>query len=44
MVFFWLTNWWKIDVGSMVSYFCLSVASFIAFLFVSVCGTHEILK
>ena len=27
-----LANQWKSDVGSMVSCFCLSVASFVAFL------------
>ena len=30
----------EIDVDSMVYYCCLSVASFVVFLCISVCGTH----
>ena len=30
----------EIDVDSMVYYCCLSVASFVVFVCVSVCGTH----
>ena len=40
MAFFWLANQHKVDVDSMVYYYCLSVASFVVFVCVSICGTH----